>query len=312
MPVEHRKLIVVLLGTLASVNCLGSEDDLIVTEEIGPPVVKESLLIVCRAIYLRSQSAVKRLKLILSVSMYASADALPRLKYGLHATDSFDGSTHSTGLRGNSPNDHDGIFDGPRLRAYERRLYDCSARPVVHADIGSCPTQVISDGLLRGHIKFAGSLFDCRQASREVLCNSSEVKVSQSGGDEDSLVHLANLADTHRSTVAHLVASQWGYSSPFAVGSNRYRLVAVAANHNDSSKSALREEQQPNKAQAPKFMRISGREKFAEASWGDKQTGGSVFNTNARDIDVSYDGKHWFNLMGGVCIQKLSPFAWDK
>jgi hypothetical protein len=36
-----------------------------------------------------------------------------------------------------------------------------------------------------------------------------------------------------------------------------------------------------------------------------------VFQTAWRDIDVSYDGKHWFHLMGGFCV-KHEPLFREK
>ena len=123
-----------------------------------------------------------------------------------------------------------------------------------------------------------------------------------------TVISFREVASEQRFDGLYLCARLGRFYRPQAIRADNYQVITLYTDDNRSSIETSRDKHKHQNAPEPRFMRIVGRERFDEMSWGDRETGGSVFKTEWRDVDLSYDGKRWFHLMGGFCVKHERPF----
>jgi hypothetical protein len=162
--------------------------------------------------------------------------------------------------------------------------------------------------------KYTSTISDEPMVLGDGFSNCTRIDGSQSRCNEDALIgELANFANSNGLPTSYSPGIIVHNYVPLAVSGHGCQVIAVAADNNRSSKEIPASEQKQEAREQPRYMRITARENQnpKETSWGDPETGGSVFNISWRDVDVSYDGKHWFHLMGGFCV-KHEPLFGEK
>jgi len=106
-------------------------------------------------------------------------------------------------------------------------------------------------------------------------------------------------------------------SSSLALGiSNDSNFFPLLAYYDGRSMThPARHEDQKGNSKQPLYMRIHIAESSMEPSWPDRLNDGSAsiaFSLSDRDVDVSFDRKHWFHLLGSFCARHEPPFSSHK
>jgi hypothetical protein len=132
-------------------------------------------------------------------------------------------------------------------------------------------------------------------------------KIRDARRKKNSIINRADLTDENGASSNNIPVRSSANSVSLAIGGDGYQVIAISSNDNRGREEIASDKQKAKRRSEPKYMRITAREHFGEESWGDPTSGGSVFKTEWRDIDVSYDGKHWFHMLGGFCVQHNPP-----
>jgi hypothetical protein len=178
---------------------------------------------------------------------------------------------------------------------------------IARAGLSPLLVQIRNDQRRGNTNKWFSSVDDRWGFSRDLLGNSTVIEINKATNKEDASFYPAYFTNSRGAFSSSLTTLIDPVDVPLAVNGNSDQIVAFSSDYNRSRTQGLRNKSKRN-SKEERYMRINAREIAGEESWGDPNTGGSVFPLAWRDIDVSYDRKHWFHLMGGFCIEHLPPF----